>query len=101
MDAALEFEGLFEADGGVGFGVLVAGGVADVDELVVGDFGAGAFIVSEKRAGLADTLDEAVLEAEAMAWMSSALVVTGAANAEGRNRKASKERIMAPFKRCL
>lgn len=45
---------------------MVPGGVADVDELVVGDFSAGAFVVTEKRASLALAFDEIVFEAESV-----------------------------------
>lgn len=64
MDAALEFEGLFGADLGAGFGILVTLGIGDIDELVVGNFCSGAFIVAEEWAGLADAFDQVVLDAE-------------------------------------
>ena len=40
--------------------------VADVGEFVVGQFALAAFIVSEKRAGQTDTLDDVVFEGEAL-----------------------------------
>lgn len=64
MNTTLKIEGFFETNCGVGLGVLVAAGISDIDEPVVADFSAGAFVVTEKRAGLALAFDEVVFEAE-------------------------------------
>lgn len=64
MDATVEFEGFFETDFSASFRVLISLGIGNVDELVVGNFCSGAFLVAEEWAGFTKGLDEIIFDAE-------------------------------------